>query len=154
MTDSIRSTRASETRQSRPKVWQRPNKLDTPVPPPGYRYRWVRYTIRNEEDNMNVYGRNREGYEVVRPDDLAGGYADVVSEGKHEGVVRSGDLILMKVPEEIADQRNSFYEGQAKAMQQAVDMELDRNDSDLLPITKERSSTATTRGGARIQTDI
>jgi len=143
--ETARNTRESSTRK---KTWRPAAKLETPTPPPGYKYRWVRHEIKGEDQTLNVYNRNREGYEPVRRDEISQeAFLDVMDEGRHEGVVRSGDLILMKVPVEIAQQRQDYYESQAKRMQQAVDQELDGQSSSDMPIHRENSSSVS-KGGS------
>lgn len=152
MSQAPRATREAVTR---PKTWTPPNKLDTPEPPEGFEYRWVRHELIGEDQASNVYSRNRQGYEQVRIDDpeFQGFQADSMpSESKRSGVVRSGDLILMKVPKEIVNQRNSYFRDQARAMQAAVDGERDRNQSDKMPILDEsRSKVSRGGGGARFE---
>jgi hypothetical protein len=80
----------------------------------------------------NVHERTRQGYEPVRPEELGGDWqADVLDTGKHAGIVRSGDLILMKVDQEIADQRNEYFANKTKAAEGAVNSELQKNNSAL-----------------------
>ena len=108
MTKATQSSRKKNTRAStsRKKVWTAPSKLTVESPPEGVHYRWVRHELFNNSDDANVNGRVRQGYEPVTPAELGeDAYPDVLDTGKHAGTVRSGDLILMKVPQEIADQR-------------------------------------------------
>ncbi len=137
---TTRKSRASETRKT---TWTPPNALDAPEAPDGYKYRWLRYELVGEDHSRNVYERTRQGYELVRPEELDGFEVDVMKEGKHEGVVRSGDLILAKVPNEIHEARTEFYENQTDRLQQAVDMELGRSDNPNMPISSDSSSTVT-----------
>ena len=46
-----------------------PAKLDAPPPPAGFEHRWIRTTIRGEDDKSNVFSRMREGWEPVRADE-------------------------------------------------------------------------------------
>ncbi|MHA2429161.1 MAG: hypothetical protein ACXADB_14160, partial [Candidatus Hermodarchaeia archaeon] len=66
-TNTTRKTRDSSTRR---KSWTPPNRLETPAPPEGYKYRWVRHEVVGKDDNANVYERNRQGYSVVMADEL------------------------------------------------------------------------------------
>jgi len=100
------STRKSE---SRVKEWQLPSTLDTPDAPEGYKFRWIRQSVRGYEDNKNVIGRIRQGYELVRADEFPDFDFPTEAEGKHKGIVSVGGLLLAKVPLEIAKQRNDYY---------------------------------------------
>ena len=127
MTKATQSSRKKNTRAStsRKKVWTAPSKLSVESPPEGIHYRWVRHELFNNSDDANVNGRVRQGYEPVTPDELGeDAYPDVLDTGKHAGTVRSGDLILMKVPQEIADQRTEHYNTQAELMGQAYAQDL------------------------------
>lgn len=137
------TTRQTRKAQERPVEWAPPKKLDTPTPPDGMKYRWVRAMIHNDEDIQNVLNRQRQHYEVVRIEELneaERAMYQTIDEGKLAGVVRVGDLILMKVPIEIAEQRNAYYERKAQQLQRQVDQELDRNNSAKMPIHKDRDT--------------
>jgi hypothetical protein len=74
-------------------------------PPPllGFKYRWIRAEINGFEDKQNVYGRMREGYELVRNEDLPEEYRNTmptIEEGRNTGVVSVGGLLLALIPEE------------------------------------------------------
>ena len=122
---SARSTRDNESRA--PLQWRPPGMLDVPEPPEGMKWRWVRHEVRGNADNSNVYKRTRQGYEPVKPDQLGNFDTDSMVGGPHDGVVRSGDLILMQVPKEIAESRNDYFKDRTARLQQAVDAELNQN---------------------------
>ena len=71
MTDNnnTRNSRSAETRetQTRRKPWQPPSMLDAPEAPPGYQHRWIRESVRGQDDKSNMSKRIREGYEPGRP---------------------------------------------------------------------------------------
>lgn len=126
---TTRETRDSNTREktARKVTWTPPNRLGVGEPPEGYQYRWVRYETVGRSDNPNVHERIQQGYEIVQAADLAGGGPDVLDEGRHAGAVRSGDLVLTKVPLEIVEQRNQYYQDQTDQQHAAVSQ--DRNKS-------------------------
>ena len=144
-TKTTRNTRASGTRK---KVWTPPSKLETPKAPDGVHYRWVRHELLNEDHSGNVHERARQGYEPVRPEELGGDLqADVLDTGKHAGIVRSGDLILMKVDQDIVDQRNEYFENKTKMQEGAVNSELQKNNSAVAPISQDEQSSVSVGGG-------
>ena len=71
------------------------------------------------------------------------GLVKAMGEGKHEGIVRSGDLILAKVPVDIHEARTKYYDDTTDRLQQAVDMELGKNSNSNMPISSESSSSIT-----------
>jgi hypothetical protein len=66
------TSRASQTRSKseRPKVWVPPSSLDAPPAPDGFRYRWIRAESVGFQDTKNITGRIREGYELVRAEEV------------------------------------------------------------------------------------
>lgn len=136
------TTRDTRDSQTRAKVWAPPSKLQTPTPPEGYAYRWVRCELRGDSQDGNVIDRLRQHYEPVMASEIADkGLFQSVETGKHAGVVRSGDLILMKVPVEIKEQRTKYYAQKAADMQRSTDSELMQNQNSVMPIIKEVKST-------------
>jgi hypothetical protein len=73
-------------------------------------------------DTKNIQGRIREGYELVRAEEIenASDYP-VIDEGRYKGVVGVGGLLLAKVPEEIAQQRTDYMTEQDKRMPINID---------------------------------
>ena len=93
------TSRASQTRSKseRPKVWVPPSSLDAPPAPEGFRYRWIRAESVGFQDTKNITGRLREGYELVRAEEVVN--ADdypVVEDGKYKGVIGVGGLYLRR----------------------------------------------------------
>ena len=141
-TQSSRTTRASTTRK---KTWAPPGKLDVgQEPPEGIHYRWVRHELLNNPDDANVNSRIRQGYEPVKPEELGVAAPDVLDKGKYAGTVRSGDLILMKVPQEIVDQRDAYYQDQSKRMAAAYNQDLKNASTDSMPVSDESKTTYST----------
>ena len=136
MTD--RNSRSPETRdkKTRKKVWQPPSMLDAPDAPPGYQHRWVRAEVRGHDDRANMSKRIREGFEPVRAEDHPDFDAPTVEDGRHAGVIGVGGLILAKVPEEIVEQRNAYYESKTAEQIQGVDNDLMRESNPKMPLKR------------------
>ena len=143
-----RTKRAAETRDktSRKKSWTPPSMLDAPEPPPGYKYRWLREATGGVDDKVNMSKRMREGYEPVRAEDHADFIAPTIDEGRNAGTIGVGGLILAKIPEEIADQRNEYYQQQSENAMAAVDNDLMRESNAAMPISKPNRQSQTTFG--------
>ena len=64
---SARSSRESQSpdNQTRRNPWRPVRSLETPTPPEGYTYRWIRESMLGQEDRANVSRRLREGWELV-----------------------------------------------------------------------------------------
>ena len=143
------SQRADQTRSKseRPKVWVPPSSLDAPPAPDGFRYRWIRAEVAGFQDTKNITGRLREGYELVRSEEVenASDYP-VVEDGKYKGVVGVGGLLLAKVPVEIAQQRQEYMANRHKQQDEAVQNDLMREQDQRMPINVERQSRVTFGG--------
>jgi len=143
-----RETSSRETKQAR-QPWTPPQVLQTPEAPPGMRYRWIRTHIRGEEDKTNVHMRFREGYEPVHPSEVEGYDLPTIDEGKHAGTVGVGGLILAKIPEETANERNEYYKKQTEHQMTAVDNDLMKDSDPRMPISRERKSKVTFGGSGK-----
>jgi hypothetical protein len=143
-----RVLRASREKETRRKPWAAPSRLDTPPPPEGYGYRWIRAEVNGFVDKQNVYSSIREGYELVRAEELPEDYQGMlptIDEGKHAGVVSTGGLILAKIPKETAEERNAYFRQKARDQLSAVDNEMMRENahSTMRIQSPERSSKTT-----------
>ena len=144
MTESTRTPREASTRAKtqRRKPWAPPSKLEAPEPPAGYKHRWIRTSIRGEDDKINVNAKVREGWEPVRADeysDLAGQYP-TIDEGQYEGVIGVGGLMLARIPEETVGERTEYYREQTRTQMDAVDQSLMREQHPSMPIHTDRKS--------------
>ena len=121
-----RTPRSAETRakDTARKPWRPPSMLETPPAPEGYSYRWIRAEIVGQEDRKNVTARLREGFDLVRAEELDGFEIPTLDDGRHAGVVSVGGLLLAKIPDETRQERNAYFQGRAQTQQDAVDNDL------------------------------
>ena len=153
MTNKTRTSRSSQTRDKTAKrqPWRPPSRLDAPQAPDGFQYRWIRAEVMGQEDKKNVSSRIREGYELVRLEELGGFDAPTVEDGTHKGVVAVGGLLLAKIPNEIANERRAYFAKQTSDQQQAVDNSLLREQHPSMPIDNPSRQTRVSFGGAKKQ---
>ena len=146
-----RTPRISETREqtSRRKPWAPPSHLEAPPPPEGFVHRWIRVSMRGEEDKMNVHAKIREGWEPVRAEEYPNYQAPVIDSGKYEGVIGQGGLMLCRMPAETASERNAYYGGRTREQMQAVDQDLMKEQHPSMPINSSRQSRVSFGGRAR-----
>jgi hypothetical protein len=145
-----RTSRASQTREkeTHKKVWSPPSSLDAPPAPTGFQHRWIRVESMGFNDTKNLQGRLRSGYELVRADEYPDSAFPVVEDGKYLGVIGVGGLLLARVPEEIAQQRNDYYVKQGQDNVEAVDNDLMKEQHPSMPINIDRQ-TRVTFGGSK-----
>jgi hypothetical protein len=143
MTDTnTRTPRAAKDRstQERRKPWAPPNRLEAPPAPEGYVHRWIRTSIRNEDDTMNVHTRMREGWEPVRAEEYPEYDYPVIDEGKHAGVIGQGGLMLCRIPAETAQERAEYYGIRTREQMTAVDQDMMKEQHPSMPMHKSRQS--------------
>jgi len=147
-----RASRSAESRdkETRRKPWRPPSRLDAPPAPDGTQYRWIRAEVNGQLDNQNVYSKLREGYELVRPENVPEEYRNLLptmDDGKHAGVISVGGLLLAKIDKETVDERNAYFRQKAQEQLMAVDNEMMRENahSSMRIQTPERSSRTTFR---------
>lgn len=140
------TVRAKETRNT---PWIPPTLLETPEAPAGYKYRWIRESTFNEADKGNMSRRIREGFEVVRPEELeevGHFHAPRIDEGRHAGFVGVGGLILAKIPLEIVEQREAYFNAQTSGQLEAIDAEMGKVSHSAMPIGKPSRKTRVSFG--------
>ncbi len=149
MEKNNKTSRANQTRSKseRPKVWVPPSSLDAPPAPDGFRYRWIRAESIGFQDTKNITGRLREGYELVRSEDIENSSDyPVVEDGKYKGVIGVGGLLLAKVPNEIAQQRQDYMARKHEDRNEAIKNDLMKEQDKRMPIDVERQSRVTFGG--------
>jgi|TARA_R110000796_G_scaffold239705_2_gene360473 hypothetical protein len=124
--DLAKHTRESEThdKQARRKPWTPVKKLETPAPPEGYEYRWVRESILGKEDANNIHYRLREGWDLVMGEELPADWQLPTlgdDKGRLAGVVHNEGLILMKMPLETVNERREYFADKTRKNTQALD---------------------------------
>ncbi len=155
MTEKARRTRENENRESeeRKKVWRPPQRLPKfEDQDPDNHYRWVRRELRGQDESSNVLSRIREGYEPVKPEEVGLYDHPTIEDGRFAGTVISGDLMLMRIPKYMAEQREKYFKGITDRMQGIVDQELKDSDDDLMPISKS-VKTSVTMGKPHFKSD-
>ena len=148
---SPKTPRAKDTReqQTRSTPWKPPSMLDAPPAPEGYRHMRIRAEVMGYDDRKNVSSRSREGWELVRGEEFPDFDIPTVEDGKHAGVIGVGGLLLARIPEEIADERNAYFHGMAQDQMSAVDNDLAREQHPAMPISKPERQSSVTCGGPR-----
>ncbi|MGA1532421.1 MAG: hypothetical protein ACO33E_05230 [Aquiluna sp.] len=149
------TSRESEVRSKeiRKKPWTPPSSLDAPPPPAGFKHRWLRAETMGFQDTGNMSKKLREGWELVRADELEKqiGPNDypVISEGKNAGIVGVGGLVLARIPEEIVESRKDYFRTKTKGQMDAVDQDLMKEQRPEMPINIERQSRVTFGGSTK-----
>jgi hypothetical protein len=114
--------------------------LPDPLPEAGYGFRWVRMSTLGTNDPMNISSKLREGWEPVK----ASAHPELQLMGNGDGrfadSIQIGGLILCKIPQELATQRDAYYREQAERQMESVDNSFMRENDPRMPLFKERST--------------
>ena len=143
-----KTSRAAVTRSKteRPKVYKPPSSLDAPPAPDGFRHRWIRAESVGFQDSKNIYGRLREGYELVRADEYKDSDYPTVTEGKYAGVIGVGGLLLARIPIELAEARMAYQRTQTEGQDESIENDLLKDQDKRMPIKIDRNSKQTFGG--------
>lgn len=115
-----------------------PSLLPDPTPVPGYAYRWIATHVAGVADPTNVSKKMREGWEPVKAAD----HPELMLVGNAtNGNVEIGGLMLCKMPLELANSRDAYYQRQAQAQMDSVDNHYLRNNDPRMPLFSEKKST-------------
>ena len=149
-TKTVKTSRVSQTRvkQERPKVWTPPSSLDAPPAPDGYRHRWIRAESMGFDDTKNMSGKIRSGWELVRSDEYPDMNYPTVDEGRYAGVIGVGGLVLARIPEELAKQREAYFKQKTQDRNEALENDVLKEQHPSMPINQERQ-TRVTFGGSK-----
>ena len=145
---TVKTSRVSQTRvkEERPKVWTPPSSLDAPPAPDGYRHRWIRAESMGQDDSRNMSGKIRSGWDLVRSDEYPDEDYPTVAEGKHAGVIGVGGLLLARIPEELAKQREAYYQQMNADRNEALENDLMKEQHPSMPINQDRQTRVTFGG--------
>ena len=85
----------------------------------------------------------------MRADEYPDSEYPVVEDGKYKGMIGVGGLVLARVPEEIAQQRNEYYAKQHSDKFEAMDNDLMKEQHPSMPIDIDRQSRVTFGGSKK-----
>ena len=147
---TIKTSRARQTRakQEKPKVWTPPSSLDAPPAPDGYRHRWIRAESMGFDDTKNMSGKVRSGWDLVRADEYPEHDYPSVNEGRYAGVIGVGGLVLARIPEELATQREAYFNQMTQDRNDALENDVLKEQHPSMPINQDRQ-TRVTFGGTK-----
>lgn len=135
----VRTPRENGSREKTVRMeYAPPSLLPDPTPVPGYVYRWIATHVAGVADPTNVSKKMREGWEPVKAAD----HPELMLVGNATtGNVEIGGLMLCKMPKELAQSRDAYYQKQAQAQMESVDNHYLRNNDPRMPLFSEKKST-------------
>jgi len=127
-------------RESRVRAYTPPQQLPDPIPQAGYSFRWVRTAMMGQSDARNVSMSRREGYEPVKVEDHPEMEMALDDSSKASGNVEIGGLMLCKIPTEILEGRQAYYERLNQQQINSVDNNFMRENDSRMPLFTEKRS--------------
>ena len=146
-----RTPRESETREttSRKKSWAPPTVLPEPTKKDGWRYRWIRTSTLNNNDNTNVSSKFRQGWEPVKAEEHPEITVMRDRNSDFKENIEVGGLLLCKAPEETMAERDEYYRDVAQSQMVSVENNFMRENDPRMPLNKPEMSTRVTFGKGR-----
>jgi len=141
------NTRDEEYTYREPSLLDIPEAVNHRFADQGLKLRWIRMTIRGQEDYNNIGKKMSEGWEFVSIDEVPEmQHSSIVKDdGRYTGTVCRGDLALAKMPIKKAESRQRYFEDQSREMVDAVNAQL-MNQSDARMPIRNNSKTQVTKG--------
>lgn len=133
----------------RAEKWQPTALLPEPNKKPGWEYRWIRTSLLNVADNINVSNSMREGWEPVKASDHPEMKVMPDPNSRFPDSIEIGGLLLCKIPEEFIAQRREYYNNMTKSQTQAVDNNFLKDNDARMPLFQDKKSTASFGKGSK-----
>ena len=106
-------------------------------------YRWIRTSNQGTIDPTNVSSKLREGWEPVKASDHPEITIVTIENERFKDNVIIGGLMLCKAPEELVEERSTYYKQQADNQIHSVDNNLMRENDPRMPLFNDRKSKVT-----------
>jgi hypothetical protein len=144
MDNTNRIDREVDTREEfqRAESWKPASLLPEFKKVPGWAYRWIRTSLLNEADNLNVSSKMREGWEPVKLADHPEMKIMIDQNARFKDGVEIGGLLLCKIPEEFVAQRKAHYKKIADQQAEAVDNSFMKQNDARMPLFSEKKATS------------
>lgn len=144
-----REDREIETREEtlKTKQWEPSSLLPDFEKQPGWAYRWIRVSLLNVADNINVSSKMREGWEPVKHSEYPEIKLVADPNSSFKDAVEIGGLLLCKAPQEMVDQRNAYYKQRTDNQTEAIENHyMNQNDPRMPKFSDGRQTTSFGKG--------
>ena len=138
-------TREEEWTFEEPDALKIPEEVEARFSNDGMSLRWLRISVKGQDDITNIGKKQQQGWEFVTPDEVPelAITSFVRKEGRYTGTVCRGDLALAKLPTGKVTARRKHYENKANDMMDAVNAQLMSGNNSRMPITNSSKSVIT-----------
>jgi hypothetical protein len=143
---AIRGLQERNPEEFRKHQWKPAEALPMPQAAPGWHYRYIRKSIGAWQD-VNNFGRAmREGWSTVPLADHPEMEHSVDEAARKAGNIEVGALILCKIPTEMLEARNKYFDDFSTRQMEAVDSNLMRESNPKMPLFNNRETKVTPFG--------
>ena len=102
-----------------------------------------------QDDTKNITAKLRQGWELVRADAYPDLNYPAIESGRYKGYIGVGGLVLARIPEELARQRDAHFSKLTKDKQEAVENEPLKDQHPSMPMSNQRRTTYSFGGGKK-----
>jgi hypothetical protein len=140
------NTREEEFVFEEPDALEIPQEVEARFNNEGLSLRWLRISVKGQDDISNVGKKQQQGWVFVTPDEVPelAITSFVRKDGRYTGTVCRGDLALAKIPSNRVTARRKYYEDKSNTMMDAVNAQLMKNNDSRMPISNTSKSVRTT----------
>ena len=139
-----RESRDTEVREDVAKKWQPASLLPDFDKKAGWAYRWIRVSLLNEPDNMNVSAKMREGWEPVKHSEHPEIQLAADPNSQYKDSIEIGGVLLCKIPSELMEQRQAHIDQMTRQQTEAVDAQFMSSNDPRMPKFAEGQETGNT----------
>ena len=100
------------------------------------------------DDTKNMSGKLRSGYELVRADEYPETDYPTINDGKYQGVIGVGGLLLARISTELVQSRKEYFDNLTRQKDEAIENDLLKEQHPGMPIDHDRQ-TRVTFGGTK-----
>jgi hypothetical protein len=144
--NAVRGLQERNPEEFRKYQWKPAEALPMPKAPPGLHYRYIRKSIGAYQD-VNNFGRAmREGWVPVPLTDHPDMETSVDASARNAGNIEIGALVLCKIPTEVIEARNKYFNDFSNRQMEAVDNNLMRENDPRMPLFNNRETKVTPFG--------
>lgn len=121
--------------------WTRASHLPEMPAIPGFALKWVRVDGKKDGDQRGVFRHLQEQWVPARKEEFPQYALPTQALGRHGEVIGNGEMILMKIPEDIREERNATFEEKRDRTTAGIEQELLSSYSDpRMPIRQKRKT--------------
>jgi hypothetical protein len=116
--------------------WQIPTNLVAPPARDGYVQRWVRTSLRGEDDPSNIARSMQQGWAPRSPETVPGKtFVPTLRHGEHAGAIGVAGLILMERPVALDQRYKAGVRARTDMLTQAVTQRLADQENPRMPLS-------------------